>query len=86
MGSLVKSIAHSKSHLFMLCEASAVSQEELDFLQLRGWELIQNASKDILIDSRTNNVGSTMRRLAGSTLVGVAHNHLPLTYTIVEIV
>ena len=60
--------------------------DELDFLQYRGWEVFQNASKDILIGSRTNNVGSSIRQLAGSTLVGVAHSHLPLTYAIVEIV
>ena len=38
------------------------------------------------IGSRTNNVDSSMRRLAGSTLVAEAHAELPLTYMIVEIV
>ena len=31
-------------------------------------------------------MGSSVKRLAGSTLVGVPHNHLPLTDMIVEII
>ena len=84
-GALVKSIAQSKSHLFMLCEAAGISKDELDFIYSRGWQTIQSISGDILIGSRTNLVGSSLKRLAGSTLVGVAHSHLPLTYMIVEI-
>ena len=84
-GALVKSIAQSKSHLFMLCEAAGSSKDELDFIYSRGWQTIQSISGDILIGSRTNLVGSSLKRLAGSTLVGVAHSHLPLTYMIVEI-
>ena len=85
-GALIKSIAQSKSHLFMLCEATNVTQGEKDFLYARGWQTIQNNSGDILIGSRTNLVGSSLTRLAGSTLVGEAHAHLPLTYMIVEII
>ena len=40
---------------------------------------------ELLVGCRTNGKGSKMRRVAGSTLVGVAHNHLPLTYMIVDI-
>ena len=85
-GALIKSIAQSKSHLFMLCEATNVTQGEKDFLYSRGWQTIQNNSGDIIIGSRTNLVGSSLTRLAGSTLVGEAHAHLPLTYMIVEII
>ena len=85
-GALIKSIAQSKSHLFMLCEATNVTQGEKDFLYARGWQTIQNNSGDILIGSRTNLVGSSLTRLAGPTLVGEAHAHLPLTYMIVEII
>ena len=85
-GALVKSIAQSKSHLFMLREATNVTQGEKDFIYARGWQTIQNNSGDILIGSRTNLVGSSLTRLAGSTLVGEAHAHLPLTYMIVEII
>ena len=85
-GALIKSIAQSKSHLFMLREATNVTQGEKDFLYARGWQTIQKNSGDILIGSRTNLVGSRLSRLAGSTLVGEAHAHLPLTYMIVEII
>ena len=57
-GALIKSIAQSKSHLFMLCEATNVTQGEKDFLYSRGWQTIQNNSGDIIIGSRTNLVGS----------------------------
>ena len=70
----------------MLCEATNVTQGEKDFLYSRGWQTIQNNSGDIIIGSRTNLVGSSLTRLAGSTLVGEAHAHLPLTYMIVEII
>ena len=70
----------------MLCEATNVTQGERDFLYSRGWQTIQNNAGDIIIGSRTNLVGSSLTRLAGSTLVGEAHAHLPLTYMIVEII
>ena len=76
-GALIKSIAQSKSHLFLLCEATNVTQGEKDFLYSRGWQTIQNNSGDIIIGSRTNLVGSSLTRLAGSTLVGEAC-HLPI--------
>ena len=82
-GALVKSLAQSKSHLFIACEASEVNQEELKFLPDRGWSVLRNRSGDIVVGCRTNFVGENMKRLAGSTLVGVAHNALPLTYMIV---
>ena len=63
-----------------------MTQGEKDFLYARGWQTIQINSGDILIRSRTNLVGSSLTRLAGSTLVGEAHAHLPLTYMIVEII
>ena len=83
-GSLVKSLA--QRHLFRACEASEINQQELEFLHDRGWSVIRNRSGDIMIGSRTNFVGESMKRLAGSTLVGEAHNALPLTYMIVVIV
>ena len=52
-GSLVKSLAQSKSHLFMACEASEVNQGELKFLRDRGWSVLGNRSGDIMIGSRT---------------------------------
>ena len=85
-GSLVKSLAQSKSHLFMLCEASEINVEERRFLRDRGWSTLSNAYGDILIGCRTNFVGENMRRLAGSTLVGEAHESLPCSYMIVEII
>ena len=60
-GALIKSIAQSK------CEATNVTQGEKDFLYSRGWQTIQNNSGDIIIGSRTNLVGSSLTRLAGST-------------------
>ena len=47
---------------------------------------LSNKYGDILIGSRVNDVESSMRRLAGSTLVGVAHEALPCSYMIVEII
>ena len=85
-GSLVKSLAQSKSHLFMACEAPEINQQELEFLRDRGWSVIRNRSGDIMIGSRTNFAGESIQRLAGSTLVGEAHDALPLTCTIVEII
>ena len=82
----MKSLAQSKSHLFMACEASEINQQELEFLRDRGWSVIRNRSGDIMIGSRTNFAGESVKRLAGSTLVGEAHDALPLTYVIVEIV
>ena len=61
-GALIKSIAQSKSHLFMLCEATNVTQGEKDFLYARGWQTIQNNSGDILIGSRTNLVPVRLAR------------------------
>ena len=85
-GSLIKSLAQSKSHLFMLCEASEINSEERRFLRDRGWMTLANAYGDILIGSRANDVESSMKRLAGSTHVGVAHEALPCSYMIVEII
>ena len=82
-GSLMKSLAQSKSHLFMLCEASEINTEERRFLRERGWMTLSNAHGGILIGSRANDVESSMKRLAGSTLVGVAHEALPCSYMIV---
>ena len=47
---------------------------------------LSNKYGDILIGSRVNDVESSMKRLAGSTLVGVAHEALPCSYMIVEII
>ena len=50
---------------------------------------MRNPNGELLVGCRTNQVGqvgSKMRQVAGSTLVGVAHEHLPLTYMIVDIV
>eukprot|EP00439_Symbiodinium_sp_Y106_P064851 s2502_g10.t1 len=85
-GSLVKSLAQSKSHLFMACEASEINQQELEFLRDRGRSGIRYRSGDIMIGSRTNFARESMKTLAGSTLVGEAHDALPLTYMIVEII
>ena len=85
-GSLIKSLAQSKSHLFRLCEASEINTEERRFLRDRGWMTLANAHGDILIGSRANDVESSMKRLAGSTHVGIAHEALPCSYMIVEII
>ena len=44
---------------------------------------LANAYGDILIGSRANDVESSMKRLAGSTHVGVAREALPCSYMIV---
>ena len=85
VGLLLKSIAHAKAHLFLLCEAGELNDRELDFLHRRGWETQRNPNGELLVGCRTNGHGSSMTMLAGSTLVGVAHSHLPLTYMIVDI-
>ena len=85
VGLLLKSIAHAKAHLFLLCEAGDLNERELKFLHSRGWETQRNPNGELLVGCRTNGQGSSMTMLAGSTLVGVAHNHLPLTKMIVDI-
>ena len=85
VGILIKSIAHAKAHLFWLCEAGELNDQELEFMHRRGWETMRTPNGELLVGCRTNGKGSQMRRVAGSTLVGVAHNHLPLTYMIVDI-
>ncbi|OLQ08703.1 hypothetical protein AK812_SmicGene7804 [Symbiodinium microadriaticum] len=85
VGLLLKSIAHAKAHLFLLCEAGELNERELDFLHRRGWQTQRNPNGELLVGCRTNNKDSSMAMLAGSTLVGVAHDHLPLTYMIVDI-
>ena len=85
VGLLLKSIAHAKAHLFLLCEAGELNDRELDFLHRRGWETKRNPNGELLVRCRTNGQGSSMTMLAGSTLVGVAHSDLPLTYMIVDI-
>ena len=85
VGLLLKSIAHAKAHLFLLCEAGELNERELEFLHSRGWETQRNPNGELLVGCRTNGQGSSMTMLAGSTLVGVAHSHLPLTYMIVDI-
>ncbi|OLQ10786.1 hypothetical protein AK812_SmicGene5492 [Symbiodinium microadriaticum] len=85
VGLLIKSIAHAKARLFLLCEAGELNATELDFLHRRGWETLRNPNGELLVGCRTNGQGSKMTMLAGPTLVGVAHSHLPLTYMIVDI-
>ena len=85
VGLLLKSIAHAKAHLFLLCEAGELNDSELDFLHRRGWETQRNPNGELLVGCRTNCKDSSMTMLAGSTLVGVAHSHLPLTYMNVDI-
>eukprot|EP00439_Symbiodinium_sp_Y106_P030437 s1316_g3.t1 len=41
-GSLISSLARSKSHLFMLCEASETNDGERRFLHERGWMTLSN--------------------------------------------
>ena len=84
-GPLLKSIAQAKAHLFLLCEAGELNESDLRFLHSRGWETQRNPNGELLVGCRTNCQESSMRMLAGSTLVGVAHAHLPLTYMIVDI-
>ena len=79
-GALIKSIAQAKAHLFILCEAGAISDSELQFLYGRGWESFRNPARDFLVEHL---VWSKMRQLTGSTLVGVARHYLHLM--IVEI-
>ena len=79
-------LARSKSHLFMLSEASEINDGERRFLHERGWMTLSNKHGDILIGSRVNDVESSMKRLAGSAMAGVAHEALPCSYMMVEIV
>ena len=69
----------------MLCEAGELNDAELEFLHRRGWETLRGPNGELLVGCRTNGQGSQMTMLAGPTLVGVAHSHLPLTYMIVDI-
>lgn len=85
VGLLLKSIAQAKAHLFLLCEAGDLNERELKYLHSRGWQTRRNPNGELLVGCRTNGQGSSMTMLAGSTLVGVAHSHLPLTYMIVDI-
>ena len=82
---LVKSLAQSKSHLFCLCEAATLNEEELSHLKGRGWTLFQNPAKDLMVASRTNEIGSSITQLAGSKLKYEDHAHLSLSYMICEI-
>ena len=79
-------LARSKSHLFMLSEASEINDGERRFLHERGWMTLSNKHGDILIGSRVNDVESSMKRLAGSAMAGVAHEALPCSYMMVEII
>ena len=76
VGLLLKSIAHAKAHLFFLCEAGELNDQELNFLHQRGWETKRNPNGELLVGCRTNGHESQMTMLAGSTLVGVAHSHV----------
>ena len=55
------------------------------FIVEGGRQCVINLNGELLVGCRTNGKGSKMTMLAGSTLVGVAHSHLPLTYMIVDI-
>ena len=81
VGLLLKSIAHAKAHLFLLCEAGELN----DFPSPS--RLGDKAQSERGTFGRMQNQwsGSSMTMLAGSTFVGVAHSHLPLTYMIVDI-
>ena len=46
---------------------------------------MRNPNGEVLVGRSTNKAGSKIRQVAGSILVGVAHNHLPSTYMIVDI-
>ncbi|OLP83791.1 hypothetical protein AK812_SmicGene35407 [Symbiodinium microadriaticum] len=65
VGLLIKSIAHAKAHLFLLCEAGELNATVLDFLHRRGWETLRNPNGELLIGCRTNGQGSKMTMLAG---------------------
>ena len=39
MGLLIKSTAEAKAHIFILCEAGAITDSELQFRKDRGWEM-----------------------------------------------
>ncbi|OLP90103.1 hypothetical protein AK812_SmicGene28398 [Symbiodinium microadriaticum] len=65
--------------------AGEISAQELDFLHQRAWKTVRNPNGELLVGCRTNKAGSKMSQVAGSTLVGVAHAHLPLAYMIVDI-
>ena len=57
VGLLLKSIAHAKAHLFLLCEAGELNDRELDldFLHRRGWETKRNPNNgELLVGCRTN--------------------------------
>ena len=51
VGLLIKSIAHAKAHLSLLCEAGEINAQELDFLH---WETVRNPNGENFWSDATN--------------------------------
>ena len=84
VGPLVKSLARSKSHIIRLLEASNLDIEEVAYLVRHGWYMQSNKGRDICIMTRTN-MSSEYEHLAGPVAQPDVHQHLPLSYWVVEI-
>ena len=74
VGALVKSSGQAKAgkstlNLFVLWEATKINAAELSFREGRGWQVLRNNGGDLLVGARSNCIQSSMRRLAGSTLL-----------------
>ena len=85
VGPLVKSLARSKSHIVCVLEASNVDIEEAAYLCRHGWYTQSNNGQDIMIMTRTNLAGHYIEHLAGPVVQPDVHQHLPLSYWVVEI-
>ena len=51
---LVDFLAFNRSHLMMIQEASTLSEDDLNFLKLRGWTPCRNKAGDLMCAARTN--------------------------------
>ena len=85
VGPLVKSLPRSKSHIVCLLEASNLDIEEVAYLVRHGWYMQSNKGHDICIMTRTNMSGEYIEHLAGPVAQPDVHQHLPLSYWVVEI-
>ena len=59
--------------------------EEAAYLVRHGWYMQRNKGQDITIMTRTNMVGEYVEHLAGPVARPSVHQHLPLSYWVVEI-
>ena len=81
----MKSLARSKSHIACVLEASNIDIEEASYLVRHGWYMQSNMSRDIMVMARTNYSFEHIQHLAGPMCSPEVHQHLPLSYWVVEI-